>query len=93
MLRLLPAIVIGPLLAACGGARTADLDRMEAMERRMGVLDEAFLAQERRIEQLKDQIALLEDRQEASQLQAGLPADRSLPVVKLRPAEVPVAAA
>lgn len=70
-----------PLLAACGGA-PAERAQADALQRRMTVLDEAFAAQEQRIEQLKDRLALLEDRQEAVQLQAP---PRELPVVRLRP--------
>lgn len=86
-MRVLLLFLIG--LPACGGVQ-AERARVETLERRLSVLDEAFASQEQRIEQLKDRLALLEDRQETSQLQL---APKALPVVRLRPEAAPVAEA
>lgn len=91
MLRLAPIALTLPLVcAACGGTNPQHKSQLDTLQREIAVLKDAQSSQQSRIEHLRDQVALLNDRLEARQLHPGAvsmvaPAGRPLPVVKLRP--------
>lgn len=73
-------------LTACGGAQQQTLDnqnRMAEVERRLESMQEAHASQHRRIVELKERLALLEDRVEGRA--TGWQPPRELPVVHLAP--------
>ncbi len=73
-------------LCACGAAQQQAVDtRMDGLQAELKTLNDAYRAQSRRVEEMRDRIALLEDRLESRQL-ARVP--EHLPVVRLGPPPV-----
>ena len=87
-LRALPSLLtvaaVAALATACGGAAQQTEGRVVKVDAQLSTLREAYEAQGRRLEDLRDRLQLVEDQLEAQALHGGR-VPRSLPVVRLSP--------